>query len=251
MLAMEMNLRGSSAAASRKYSGRSFAQKKRFLMTGPCFLFFAAFLLFPKLRDNIPGGPAMREITLNVNGAEHRVPAADDEMLLYVLRDRLNLTGTKYGCGEGQCGACTVLIDGRPTRSCQMHATAVSGRKITTIEGLESDGKLHPVQQAFVDEEAFQCSYCTPGMILSAVGLLKANPKPSDEEIIRGMNGNICRCGTYPRIVAAIRRAAPGIPRSPPRAASVTLLDLPPDRPSGRPGMAMQRRHADPATLHR
>jgi aerobic-type carbon monoxide dehydrogenase small subunit (CoxS/CutS family) len=150
----------------------------------------------------------MREITLNVNGAEQRVSAAEDEMLLYVLRDRLNLTGTKYGCGEGQCGACTVLIDGRPTRSCQMHATAVSGRKITTIEGLEADGKLHPVQQAFLDEEAFQCSYCTPGMILSAVGLLKANPKPSDEEIIRGMNGNICRCGTYPRIVAAIRRAA-------------------------------------------
>lgn len=150
----------------------------------------------------------MREIVLNVNGAEHRVPAADDEMLLYVLRDRLNLTGTKYGCGEGQCGACTVLIDGRPTRSCQMHATAVSGRKITTIEGLESDGKLHPIQQAFLEEEAFQCSYCTPGMIVSAVGLLQANPKPSDEEIIRGMNGNICRCGTYPRIVAAIRRAA-------------------------------------------
>lgn len=150
----------------------------------------------------------MREITLNVNGAEHRVAAAEDEMLLYVLRDRLNLTGTKYGCGEGQCGVCTVLIDGRPTRSCQMHASAVSGRKITTIEGLESDGKLHPVQQAFLEEEAFQCSYCTPGMVLSAVGLLKANPKPSDEEIIRGMNGNICRCGTYPRIVAAIRRAA-------------------------------------------
>ena len=150
----------------------------------------------------------MREIVLNVNGAEHRVSAAEHEMLLYVLRDRLNLTGTKYGCGEGQCGACTVLIDGRPTRSCQMHATAVSGRKITTIEGLESDGKLHPVQQAFLEEEAFQCSYCTPGMIVSAVGLLKANPKPSDEEIIRGMNGNICRCGTYPRIVAAIRRAA-------------------------------------------
>jgi aerobic-type carbon monoxide dehydrogenase small subunit (CoxS/CutS family) len=150
----------------------------------------------------------MREITLNVNGTEHRVSAAEDEMLLYVVRDRLNLTGTKYGCGEGQCGACTVLIDGRPTRSCQLHASAVSGRKITTIEGLESDGKLHPVQQAFLEEEAFQCSYCTPGMILSAVGLLKANPKPSDEEIIRGMNGNICRCGTYPRIVAAIRRAA-------------------------------------------
>ena len=150
----------------------------------------------------------MREIILNINGAEHRVPAAEDEMLLYILRDRLNLTGSKYGCGEGQCGACTVLIDGRPTRSCQMHATAVSGRKITTIEGLEAEGKLHPVQQAFLEEEAFQCSYCTPGMIMSAVGLLKANPKPSDDEIVRGMNGNICRCGTYPRIVAAIRRAA-------------------------------------------
>jgi aerobic-type carbon monoxide dehydrogenase small subunit (CoxS/CutS family) len=152
----------------------------------------------------------MREITLNVNGAEHRVRAAEEEMLLYVLRDRLNLTGTKYGCGEGQCGACTVLIDGRPTRSCQMHATAVSGRKITTIEGLEADGQLHRVQQAFIDEEAFQCSYCTPGMVMSAVGLLQANPKPSDEDIVRGMNGNICRCGTYPRIVAAIRRAVQG-----------------------------------------
>ena len=150
----------------------------------------------------------MREITLNVNGADHRVSAADDEMLLYVLRDRLNLTGTKYGCGEGQCGACTVLLDGRPVRSCQMHADAVTNRKIMTIEGLEADGKLHPVQQAFLDEEAFQCSYCTPGMIMSAVGLLTANSKPSDDDIMRGMNGNICRCGTYPRIVAAIRRAA-------------------------------------------
>ena len=152
----------------------------------------------------------MREITLNVNGADHRVSAADDEMLLYVLRDRLSLTGTKYGCGEGQCGACTVLIDGRPVRSCQMHATAVENRKVTTIEGLEADGKLHPVQQAFLEEEAFQCSYCTPGMIMSAVGLLAANRKPTDEDIIRGMNGNICRCGTYPRIVTAIRRAANG-----------------------------------------
>jgi len=150
----------------------------------------------------------MREITLNVNGADHRLSAADDEMLLYVLRDGLNLTGTKYGCGEGQCGACTVLLDGRPVRSCQIHAAAVENRKITTIEALERDGKLHPVQQAFLDEEAFQCSYCTPGMIMSAVGFLAANSKPSDEEIIRGMNGNICRCGTYPRIVAAIRRAA-------------------------------------------
>lgn len=150
----------------------------------------------------------MAEITLNINGADHHVSAADDEMLLYLLRDRLNLTGTKYGCGEGQCGACTVLLDGRPARSCHTRASAAAGRKIRTIEGLESNGRLHPVQQAFLDEEAFQCSYCTPGMIMSAVGLLSSNPKPSDDEIIRGMNGNICRCGTYGRIVAAIRRAA-------------------------------------------
>lgn len=150
----------------------------------------------------------MREIVLNVNGAEHHLSVADDEMLLYVLRERLNLTGTKYGCGEGQCGACTVLIDGHPRRSCRMNATAAARQKITTIEGLESNGKLHPVQQAFLDEEAFQCSYCTPGMIMSAVGLLATTPKPSQDDIIRGMNGNICRCGTYPRIVAAIQRAA-------------------------------------------
>lgn len=150
----------------------------------------------------------MRDITLNVNGASHPVSVADDEMLLYVLRERLNLTGTKYGCGEGQCGACTVLIDGHPTRSCRMNAAAAAGRKVTTIEGLEKDGKLHPVQQAFLDAEAFQCCYCTPGMIMSAVGLLSTNPKPNEEDIVRGMNGNICRCGTYPRIVAAIQRAA-------------------------------------------
>ena len=150
----------------------------------------------------------MREITLNVNGANHSATVADDEKLLYVLREKLNLTGTKYGCGEGQCGACTVLIDGRPRRSCRMLASAVAGQKVTTIEGLEQSGKLHPVQQAFLDEEAFQCSYCTPGMIMSAVSLLSANLKPTEDEIIRGMNGNICRCGTYPRIVAAIQRAA-------------------------------------------
>jgi len=150
----------------------------------------------------------MPGILLHVNGADHRVQVAEDEMLLYVLRDRLNLTGTKYGCGEGQCGACTVLLDRRPVRSCHTLATGVSGRKITTIEGLESNGQLHRVQQAFVDEEAFQCAYCTPGMIMSAVGLLASNPKPSHDEIVRGMNGNICRCGTYGRIVAAIRRAA-------------------------------------------
>jgi aerobic-type carbon monoxide dehydrogenase small subunit (CoxS/CutS family) len=150
----------------------------------------------------------MSQITLNVNGADHRVSVAGDEMLLYVLRENLNLTGTKYGCGEGQCGACTVLLDGHPRRSCRTPINAAAGHKITTIEGLEQNGKLHPVQQAFLDEEAFQCSYCTPGMIMSAVGLLSTAPKPSEEEIIRGMNGNICRCGTYTRIIAAIQRAA-------------------------------------------
>ena len=150
----------------------------------------------------------MAEILLHINGADHHVQVADDEMLLYVLRDRLNLTGTKYGCGEGQCGACTVLIDGRPVRSCQTRAASIASRKITTIEGLEENGRLHRVQQAFLDEEAFQCAYCTTAMIMSAVGLLASNRKPSHDEIIRGMNGNICRCGTYARIVAAIRRAA-------------------------------------------
>jgi len=149
----------------------------------------------------------MPEILLHVNGTDHHVQSADDEMLLYSLRERLNLTGTKYGCGEGQCGACTVLLDGRPVRSCHTLASSAAGRKITTIEGLENNGRLHKVQQAFIDEEAFQCAYCTPGMIMSAVGLLASNPRPSHDEIIRGMNGNICRCGTYGRIVAAVRRA--------------------------------------------
>jgi len=150
----------------------------------------------------------MAEILLHVNGAEHRLQVADDEMLLYVLRDRLDLTGAKYGCGEGQCGACTVLLDGRPVRSCQTLAASVAGRKVATVEGLGDNGRLHRVQQAFLEEEAFQCAYCTPGMIMSAVGLLALNPQPSEEEIIRGMNGNICRCGTYARILAAVRRAA-------------------------------------------
>lgn len=129
-------------------------------------------------------------------------------MLLYVLRDELDLTGAKYGCGEGQCGACTVLLDGTPVRSCSTPVKAADGKKITTIEGLERDGALHPVQQAFLDKQAFQCGYCTPGMIMSAVGLLNKNSDPSEVEIKRYMNGNVCRCGTYPRIVAAVRQAA-------------------------------------------
>jgi aerobic-type carbon monoxide dehydrogenase small subunit (CoxS/CutS family) len=145
---------------------------------------------------------------LSVNGAEHQVDAPPDSKLLYILRDSLSLTGTKYGCGEGMCGACTVLLDGKPARSCQAPLSAVVGKKITTIEGLEENGRLHPVQQAFVRAEAFQCAYCTSGMIMAAVGLLRKNPRPSDEEIINAMDGNICRCGTYPRIVEAVRQAA-------------------------------------------
>ena len=152
----------------------------------------------------------MPAITLIVNGSERKTEAAAGESLLSVLRYRLGLTGTKYGCGEGACGACTVLVDGRATRSCRMPAEAGAGKKIVTIEGLSHDGKLHPLQQAFLVEEAFQCGYCTTGMIMSAHALLAENPKPSDEQIIEEMNGNVCRCGTYPRVMAAIRRAAGG-----------------------------------------
>lgn len=150
----------------------------------------------------------MAEITLKVNGAEHRVDAGSDESLLSVLRNRLQLTGTKYGCGEGQCGACTVLLDGQAARSCLTLASSAAGQEITTIEGLERNGELSPVQQAFLEEGAFQCAYCTSGMIMNATGLLHAHPHPSDEQILDAMNGNVCRCGTYPRILAAIHRAA-------------------------------------------
>src|SRR5437870_2751640 len=149
-------------------------------------------------------------IPLLVNGTEHRVDAPSDEALLSVLRYRLGLTGTKYGCGEGQCGACTVLLRGRATRSCLTPAESVVGQKIVTIEGLAANGHLHLLQQAFLEEEAFQCGYCTSGMIMSAHAMLLAHPHPSDDEIIEYMGGNVCRCGTYPRIMAAIRRAAEG-----------------------------------------
>src|SRR5438132_13847856 len=124
--------------------------------------------------------------------------------LLTVLRNDLNLTGSKYGCGEGQCGACTVLIDGQPTRSCITQVGRVSGKQITTIEGLEKDGRLHPLQEAFLKADAMQCAYCTSGMIMSSAGLLQKNPRPNQEQIITAMNGNICRCGTYQRIINAI-----------------------------------------------
>jgi aerobic-type carbon monoxide dehydrogenase small subunit (CoxS/CutS family) len=150
----------------------------------------------------------MAELKLNVNGRVRQVQAAQDEPLLWVLRNKLGLTGTKYGCGEGQCGACTVLLDGRPTRSCLTPAVAAAGAKITTIEGLEQNGRLSPVQEAFLEEGAFQCAYCTSGMVLAATALLAEKPHPSEDEIVEAMNGNMCRCGTYPRIVAAVRRAS-------------------------------------------
>jgi aerobic-type carbon monoxide dehydrogenase small subunit (CoxS/CutS family) len=128
--------------------------------------------------------------------------------LLSVLRDELNLTGSKYGCGEGQCGACTVLVDGQATRSCITTVGAAAGKKIATIEGLEKDGRLHPIQESFLEADALQCGYCTPGMIMSAVALLAKNTNPSEQEIVQFMQGNVCRCGTYPRIVTAIRKAA-------------------------------------------
>ena len=145
---------------------------------------------------------------LNVNGAAMHVEAPADETLLSVLRNRLHLTGTKYGCGEGECGACTVLLDGKPVRSCQSAMSEAEGKRITTIEGLEHNGQLSPVQQAFLEEGAFQCAYCTPGMIMRATALLHDVPRPTEEQIVTGMNGNICRCGTYPRIVAAVQRAS-------------------------------------------
>ena len=147
-------------------------------------------------------------ITLLVNRASHQLDVPGDEPLLSVLRNRLDLTGTKYGCGEGQCGACTVLLDGKPIRSCRTPVSSAAGKRITTIEGLEQDGRLHPVQQGFLDNEAFQCGYCTPGMIMGALALLNSNPHPSEQEIVRGMQGHICRCGTYQRIVAAVEQAA-------------------------------------------
>jgi aerobic-type carbon monoxide dehydrogenase small subunit (CoxS/CutS family) len=150
----------------------------------------------------------MPDYVLNVNGTRLHVTAPAEETLLSVLRNRLDLTGTKYGCGEGQCGACTVLLDGRATRSCLLPASAAASGKITTIEGLEQHGVLTSLQQAFLDEGAFQCGYCTSGMIMSATSLLRDTHNPTEGQIVEAMNGNVCRCGTYPRIVAAVQHAA-------------------------------------------
>jgi aerobic-type carbon monoxide dehydrogenase small subunit (CoxS/CutS family) len=147
-------------------------------------------------------------ISLLINGQTLRVDAQPNDTLLAVLREQLDLTGSKYGCGEGQCGACTVLIDGKAHRSCITPVSSLANKSVTTIEGLARGQHLHPVQQAFIDEDAMQCAYCTSGMIMSAVALLNNKRNPTDEEILQFMQGNICRCGTYPRIVSAIRKAA-------------------------------------------
>ena len=149
-----------------------------------------------------------RVTELHVNGTLHRLDADAERPLLTVLREDLGLTGTKYGCGEGQCGACMVLIDGVRANSCLIPAGSAVGRAITTIEGLEKNGQLHPVQQAFLDDDALQCGYCTSGMIISAVSLLQQNASPTRGQIIEGMNRNVCRCCVYPRIIAAVERAA-------------------------------------------
>ncbi|HYX28869.1 MAG TPA: (2Fe-2S)-binding protein [Pyrinomonadaceae bacterium] len=146
--------------------------------------------------------------SLNVNGKKMTVDVDSTVSLLSVLRNDLDLTGSKYGCGEGQCGACTVLIDGVATRSCITQVGRVAGKQITTIEALEKDGKLSVLQEAFIKADAMQCAYCTSGMIMSASALLAKNAKPNRDEIIRGLNGNICRCGTYQRIIDAVQIAS-------------------------------------------
>ena len=145
---------------------------------------------------------------MRVNGNAVQVAADTERSLLSVLRDDLDLTGSKYGCGEGHCGACTVLLDGVPVRSCVTKVGRVGKAEVITIEGIEKEGKLHPLQEAFLETGAFQCGYCTSGMVVAACGLLARIPNPSERDILRGMEGNVCRCGTYQRIISAIQMAA-------------------------------------------
>ena len=147
-------------------------------------------------------------VTLRVNDVERRLEVDPSRSLLSVLRTELGLVGTKYGCGAGECGACTVLLEGRAVRSCTTPVGHAAGRAVTTIEGLEKEGKLHPVQQAFLEVQAFQCGYCTPGMVMGAVALFRANPSPAEIEIREAMSGYLCRCGSYGRIIKAIELAA-------------------------------------------
>jgi nicotinate dehydrogenase subunit A len=147
-------------------------------------------------------------IKLTVNGKSQSVSAEPDTALLYVLRNDLKLKGARFGCGLGQCGACTVLVDGKPVQSCDFPLSAAAGKRITTVEGLARDGNLHPLQQAFIEEQAAQCGYCVTGIIMAAKALLDANPRPADAEIRSALKGNLCRCGTHQRILKAIRRAS-------------------------------------------
>jgi len=147
-------------------------------------------------------------IRFKLNNKETELVTDPNQLLLWVLRDHFGLTGTKFGCGIGFCGACTVLIDNEPVRSCMMPVSQVEGRSVVTIEGLEKDGKLHPVQQAFIDHDALQCGYCTPGIILTAVAMVENNPSPTREEIIAGLEDNLCRCGAHTRIIDAVKDAA-------------------------------------------
>ena len=147
-------------------------------------------------------------ITLTVNGKNHAVSAEPETALLYVLRNDLKLKGARFGCGLGQCGACTVLVDGKPVQSCDFPLSAAAGKAITTVEGLARDGELHPLQAAFIAEQAAQCGYCITGIIMAAKALLDANPRPADAEIRSALKGNLCRCGTHHRILRAIHRAA-------------------------------------------
>ena len=150
----------------------------------------------------------MPNYVLRVNGRTHEVDGEPGDSLLAVLRSDLGLTGSKFGCGEGHCGACTVLLDGQVARSCTTRLAAAAGKPVTTIEAIAEGDRLHPVQEAFIETEAFQCGYCTPGMVMAAIGLLRANPDPSDQDIAKVMDRNVCRCGAYPRIVDAIKLAA-------------------------------------------
>jgi len=150
----------------------------------------------------------MANVSFTLNGKPVSLDIDPDRMLLWALRTDLGLTGTKYGCGQGQCGACTVLVDDRAVRSCVLPVRSVEGKKVVTIEGLSDNGKLHPLQEAFVEHDALQCGFCTPGMILTAYSLLLRNPRPTREEIVRGMDRNLCRCGSHSRIIQAIESAA-------------------------------------------
>jgi aerobic-type carbon monoxide dehydrogenase small subunit (CoxS/CutS family) len=150
----------------------------------------------------------MATFQLRINGRTHEVDGEPGDSLLFVLRYELGLTGSKFGCGEGYCGACTVLVDDQVTRSCTARLGAVAGKPIATIESLATGDRLHPVQEAFLEAEAFQCGYCTPGMIMATVALLRAHPNPSTDDIAKVMDRNVCRCGTYPRIVRAVKLAA-------------------------------------------